>query len=168
MRLLVLADTHVRDGSARDLPASVWAMARDADAIVHAGDVTGPDFLRRLAAAAPTHVVLGNNDGALVGRLPERRELTVEGVRIAVVHDAGARAGRAERMRRWFPDADVVVFGHSHQPCDELGAGGQRLFNPGSAIERRMAPFHTVGLLDVRDGTVVGHRIVRVGDTTEP
>ena len=77
-----------------------------------------------------------------------------------MVHDSGARSGRERRMRRWFPDADVVVFGHSHEPVDAVGADGQRLFNPGSAVQRRRQPRRTMGLLAFADGEVVHHEVV--------
>jgi hypothetical protein len=66
-------------------------------------------------------------------------------------------------MRRWFPAADVVVFGHSHEPVDSVGEDGQRLFNPGSAVQRRRQPRRTIGLLALAAGAVVGHEIVPVG-----
>ena len=106
--------------------------------------------------------MLGNNDLTLVGALPDRIEVELAGVRVAMVHDSGARTGRARRMRRWFPEAGVVVFGHSHEPVDEPGEDGQRLFNPGSAVQRRRQPRRTVGVLELADGAVVGHRIVPV------
>ena len=56
----------------------------------------------------------------------------------------------------------MVVFGHSHLPCDQEGVDGQRLFNPGSPTWKRRAPTHTVGLLEVRGGRLVDHRIVDV------
>jgi predicted phosphodiesterase len=62
-------------------------------------------------------------------------------------------------MRRRFPDADVVVFGHSHIPWNERGEDGQLLFNPGSATERRRQPKHTFGILDLDGGVVRGHEI---------
>jgi predicted phosphodiesterase len=80
-----------------------------------------------------------------------------------MIHDSGPRHGRVGRLHRRFPDADVVVFGHSHQPMDEFGVDGQLLFNPGSPTERRSSPHHTVGVLEVDDGTLIGHRIVTVG-----
>jgi predicted phosphodiesterase len=80
-----------------------------------------------------------------------------------MIHDSGATAGPAGRMRRRFPDAAVVVFGHSHAPCDEEGVEGQRLFNPGSPTQRRAQPTHTMGELVLADGVVVEHRIVDLG-----
>ncbi|MGD9701681.1 MAG: metallophosphoesterase family protein [Acidimicrobiia bacterium] len=159
MRLLVLADTHIRDGSARDLPAMVWDLAAAADVILHGGDVIGWTLLTRLSSIAPTYAVLGNNDHELAGVVPEQRVVELDGVQIGMTHDSGPRARRAERLHRWFPGCAVVVFGHSHEPCDELGVDGQRLFNPGSAIERRRQVHHTVGLLEIADGVVVDHEI---------
>ena len=102
-----------------------------------------------VVSVVPVHAVLGNNDHGLVGCLPERLELEIGGLRLAVVHDSGARVGRAGRLRRWFPQADLVVFGHSHQPVNELGEGGQRLFNPGSPTQRRQAPVATYGWVTI-------------------
>jgi predicted phosphodiesterase len=80
-----------------------------------------------------------------------------------MVHDSGARAGRERRMRRWFPGAQVVVFGHSHEPVDAEGVEGQRLFNPGSAVQRRRQPRRTVGVLELGGGRIVGHEVLPVG-----
>jgi putative phosphoesterase len=144
------------------LPDTVYAALEDANLILHAGDVVVPELLDELAGFAPVHAVLGNNDiGELVGVLPEQRVLDVDGVRIGMVHDAGPRAGRASRLHRRFPDAAVVVFGHSHTPCDDYGIDGQLLFNPGSPIERRRQPHHTFGLIDVTRGRITRHSIRR-------
>jgi putative phosphoesterase len=161
LRLLVLADTHLHDDLSR-LPPEVWDEVEACDAVLHAGDVVTLDLLTALRARRPVHAVLGNNDLALVGALPDRLELDLAGVRVGMVHDSGLRSGRPRRMRRWFPDAQVVVFGHSHEPVDELGEDGQRLFNPGSAVQRRRQPRRTVGVLELADGAVVDHRIVPV------
>ena len=161
-RLLVLADTHVVPGGRRQLPHAVYDLLEEADLVLHAGDVTSPDLLHELRAFAPLEAVLGNNDHELVGILPETVTVEVDGYRIGMVHDSGLEPGRATRMRRRFPDAHLVVFGHSHQPCDEEGADGQRLFNPGSSTWKRRAPTHTVGLLEVSGSRLVGHRIIDV------
>ena len=160
MRVVVLADTHIRPGVRRRLPDPVYAALDTADLILHAGDVLVEELLDELGGFAPTHAVLGNNDHGLVGVLPDHRVLDLEGVRLAMVHDSGPRVGRERRMRRRFPDADVVVFGHSHFPTDVIGIDGQRLFNPGSPTDRRGQPHHTFGLLDLADGQIVDHRIV--------
>ena len=160
--VVVLADTHIRPGSRRRLPDRAYAELERADVVLHAGDVLVEDLLHELRGFAPTHAVLGNNDVGLTGVLPEQRVLDIDGVRIGMIHDAGPRAGREGRMRRRFPDAAVVVFGHSHAPVDACGVDGQRLFNPGSPTERRAQPHHTIGTLDLSKGRVVGHGIIEV------
>ena len=158
---MVLADTHLRtvpvDGrrKSRPLPEVVRAALAGAAAILHAGDLLDAGVLGSLAGYAPVHAVLGNNDVGLVGLLPQTRVVELDGIRVAMVHDSGARAGRAARLYRRFPQADVVVFGHSHMPLNERGIDGQMLFNPGSPTQRRMAPTHTIGILEATNGQLV-------------
>jgi putative phosphoesterase len=161
-RAVVLSDTHVRAGSDRRLPESVYDALAGSDLILHAGDVVSQQLIDELQRFAPVHAVLGNNDFGLAGVLPETRVVDVAGVRVGMVHDSGARAGRAQRLRRRFPEADVVVFGHSHLPVNETGVDGQLLFNPGSPTERRMAPTRTFGVLEADGGRIVRAEIVDV------
>jgi putative phosphoesterase len=164
--LVVLADTHLRSAApgarsaARRLPESVRQHLADADAILHAGDVLDAGVLDLLREHAPVFAVLGNNDLSLVGILPVTRMVELGGVRIGMIHDSGPSSGRAARMHRRFPDAAVVVFGHSHAPMNEYGAGGQLLFNPGSPTQRRAQPVHTLGELRIADGQVLDHRVI--------
>lgn len=164
LRVAVLADTHMSPDRRTALPDRVRTELEHADVILHAGDVLTRELLDDLSGYAPVHAVLGNNDHALVGELPDRLELELAGVSVAMVHDSGARDGRPRRMRRWFPDADLVVFGHSHEPADELGEDGQRLFNPGSPTQRRRQPNRTIGLLDLSDRRVARSQIIIVDD----
>jgi len=158
----VIADTHIRRGGSRRLPDAVYDELGRADVVLHAGDVVAPELLDELSGFAPVHAVLGNNDLDLVGRLPRTEELILDGVAVAMIHDAGPRAGRAGRLSRRFPGARLVVFGHSHVPEDSEGVGGQRLFNPGSPTERRGQPHHTYGVLEVVDGAITEHRLIAV------
>ncbi len=152
MRILVTADTHIPD-FARAVPAAVLKEARRSDVILHAGDVTSPVVLDELARHAPVHVAAGNNDGVDITRWGAEHEvrLELEGVRIAMLHDSGPSRAREGRMRRRFPDADVVVYGHSHIPID-VEFEGLRLFNPGSPTWKRRQPFPTYGVLGIRAG----------------
>ncbi|HEX4220524.1 MAG TPA: YfcE family phosphodiesterase [Acidimicrobiales bacterium] len=165
LRVVVLADTHLhdRDPPRRDLPDHAWDLIGQADVVLHAGDVLEGDLLRRLGEVAPTYAVLGNNDVALVGELPEARVVRLAGVCVAMIHDGGRRAGRPKRLWNRFPDADIVVFGHSHIPCDEVGFGGQVLFNPGSATTRRSQPACTLGQLVLGEGRILDRQIVTLG-----
>jgi hypothetical protein len=160
MRLLVIADTHLRVG--RALPAALSAAVERADGVLHAGDVIEAELLDELAARRPLWAVLGNNDRTLTKRLPETIEETFGGVPLAMVHESGPRKGREARLHRRFPDARVVVFGHSHEPVDAIGVDGQRLFNPGSPTQRRRQPVPTYGWLKLDRGRIVEHRIVPV------
>lgn len=158
MDILVLADTHIRRCSSRTMPPRVRELADVADLILHAGDIVVAEVLEDLRGHAPVRAVLGNNDRELVGHLPESVELNLAGVHVAMLHDSGPRRGRTARMRRRFPDADLVVFGHSHIPWDTVD-DGQVLFNPGSPTERRRQPHHTAGMLRLDGGTIADRRI---------
>jgi uncharacterized protein len=162
MRVVVLADTH---GPRRwkACPAAVAEHLRDAEVILHAGDVCVAGVLDELAEYAPVHVVLGNNDGPDVAAwgAPETLELELAGVRVGMIHDSGPKDGRPARMRRRFPHADLVVFGHSHIPMD-VTAAGVRIFNPGSPTDRRAQPHGTIGVLDIEDGEILAAHIIPV------
>ena len=154
MLIAVISDTHLPRG-ARRLPDACVERIASAELLLHAGDFSTLGVLRELEALGPPVLgVHGNVDSADLRRLlPEQRIVDAEGVRIAMIHDAGPRPGRLERMRRRFGDrADVVVFGHSHLPLHEEAADGFQIFNPGSPTERRRAPAHTMGLIRVTDG----------------
>jgi uncharacterized protein len=154
MLVAVISDTHLPRGDRR-LPQACVERIAEADLLLHAGDFSTLDVLRGLEAIGPPLLgVHGNVDSADVRRmLPAERVVEAEGVRIAIVHDAGPRAGRLERMRRRFGEqADVLVFGHSHLPLHEESPNGFQIFNPGSPTERRRAPTHTMGLIHVSGG----------------
>lgn len=161
-RVVVLADTHLRPGRAARLPDRAYDELARADLVLHAGDLVTADLLHELDGFAPTRAVLGNNDVGLTGVLPETDVFDLDGVQVAMVHDSGVRAGRERRMKRRFPDAHVIIFGHSHIPWNDAGLDGQLLFNPGSAVDRRMQPHRTLGVLDLRDGRVRERRIVEL------
>ena len=154
-RLLLLSDTHV-PVRARALPDQVWRAVDDADVVVHAGDWVSADLLDALEARAARLVgVAGNNDGPdLHARLPEVARTTVEGLRLAVVHETGGKDGRERRADAAFPDVDVLVFGHSHIPWDTTSPGGLRLLNPGSPTDRRRQPVGTFLTAVVDDGAL--------------
>jgi uncharacterized protein len=159
MCLAIVSDTHLPKG-ARRLPDACVERLRAADLIVHVGDFATVAVLEQLQALGQVVAVHGNVDEpALRTTLPAERvlELGVPSapVRIALAHDAGPRTGRLARAQRRFPDAQALIFGHSHIPLHETDpASGFQLFNPGSPTERRHAPAHTMGLADVRDGAV--------------
>lgn len=172
MRLLLIADTHV-PRRARDLPAQVWDLVDATDLVVHAGDWVDVALLDALQARAAALLgCWGNNDGPqLRARLPEVAHRTVQGLRLAVVHDTGPAAGRERRADAAHPDVDLLVFGHSHIPWDSTTPRGTRLLNPGSPTDRRQQPACTYLTAQVDDGRlhdVVLHRLPPAGARTSP
>jgi putative phosphoesterase len=163
IRLLLISDTHL-PRRAKDLPAPVWAAAEAADVVVHAGDWCSVGLLDDLERRARRVIgVVGNNDGPeLAGRLPEVARAELGGLRLAVVHDSGPSAGREGRCAAAYPDADLLVFGHSHIPWDTVAPSGLRLINPGSPTDRRRQPFGTYVTAAIDEGRladVVFHNV---------
>jgi len=160
MLLTILSDTHVstaKRSRARDLPARVWDSIKESDAVIHAGDVVEAFLLEEIAKIVPVHAVLGNNDLGL--KLPDSLELEFEEIKLAVLHDAGPRKGRPERLKKQFPQAQVVVYGHSHIP-DLQTFEDLLIMNPGSCTDRRREPKFSFGRLAV-EGSSVRPYIVR-------
>jgi putative phosphoesterase len=152
--LAVISDTHMPRGTRR-LPGACLERLDAADLILHAGDVMTAEVLAEVRRHGDVVAVRGNMDrGRLAAELPDELVLDAAGARIAMVHDAGPAGGRLARMRRRFPRADAVVFGHSHIPLHERAADGFQIFNPGSPTERRRSPSHTMGMARAQEGRV--------------
>lgn len=162
MRLGLISDTHA-PRFWKAMPPRVAAALRGVDLILHAGDVCRPGVLAELATVAPVRAVLGNNDDLDVAAwgAPTSLSLDLEGLSIAMVHDGGPAYGRLARLRQRFPDADVVVFGHSHIPLHQQ-MRGLHIINPGSPTDRRRQPHGTVARLVVAGGAVNDVRFIEV------
>ncbi len=162
MRVAVLSDTHSPRRWKR-CPPTVAAALHGVDVILHAGDICLAETLDELAQFAPVYAVLGNNDGPEVAErgIPEVLETNLAGLPVAMVHDSGPAAGRGARLRRRFPTAALVVFGHSHIPWDETVAG-QRILNPGSPTDRRRQAHGTMAELLIEDGSLIDARVFPV------
>jgi uncharacterized protein len=154
MLIAIISDTHMPRG-ARKLPEACAEHLRAAKLILHAGDVSTAGVLEELRAFGPPVLAVHGNvdEPALVESLPAQLEVEVAGAQLAMTHDAGPAKGRIARLRRRFPLADAVVFGHSHIPLHEVD-GGFQIFNPGSPTERRREPRHTMGLARAEHGTI--------------
>ncbi len=168
MRVIVLADTHA-PRRWRSCPPAVAAQLRGADLILHAGDVCTAATLDELAGYAPVRAVRGNNDRPDVAAwgAPDTLQLDLAGLSVAMLHDSGPAAGRPARMRRRFPGADLVIFGHSHIPLDHT-ENGQRIFNPGSPTDRRRQPRGTIGTLQIKHGRLLSAGIIPVTPAPQP
>jgi len=152
MRIGVIADTHYEE-FLDDLPAAIFERLAGCDLILHAGDVGRPEALERLRRLAPVEAVRGDHDPDLP-ELPRERVLEIAGRRVALVH--GNRTRRIEEpvtllgtlslglfwpqvglhawLRRRFPEADAIVYGHTHTPAVDR-AGKQLVFNPGAVYQ---------------------------------
>jgi putative phosphoesterase len=146
MIVAIISDTHLPRGN-RKLPDACLRRLHSAHLIIHAGDLTTLQTLAELQAFGRVLAVHGNaDDGRVRAALPKVQEVELEGTRLVVIHDAGARVGRIERLRRRYPAADAVIFGHSHLPLHETAEDGFQIFNPGSPTDKRRAPSHTMGI----------------------
>ena len=138
----LISDTHgeVRPG--------VHAALAGVELILHAGDVGGDEILAELRAIAPAHAVAGNTDP--LGRYEPELLLTVGGVRIHVSH--GHELGRPtpKKLAAAY-DADVIVYGHTHQPMI-MRLGNSLVVNPGAAGPARFKLKPSVGLLKIKGG----------------
>lgn len=163
MLVAVIADTHLPRGRRR-LPDACVERVRGADLVLHAGDLSSAAFLSELEGLGPPVVAVhGNVDTEeVVARLPETLVADLDGVPVGLVHDAGPARGRLARLRRRFPDARAVVFGHSHTPLWEADEDGFQIFNPGSPTDRRRQPRHTMGLARVERGEI-SFELIEVG-----
>jgi uncharacterized protein len=148
---VVLADTHI-PRRAKVLPEAVIPYLKEADLILHAGDLIEIPLLYELSVYGPVRAVRGNVDPPELD-LPETLEFDFGGARIAMIHDSGRKEGRRKRLKRRFPKARVIVFGHSHIPFLE-DEEEILLLNPGSPTDRRRQPRRTFALLYAERGDV--------------
>ena len=160
MRVGVLSDTHLRDGSL--LAGSVFEALSGVEMIVHAGDIVSLSVIEALETLAPVYAVRGNMDRfEEMKALPERRVVSAGGKKIGLIHGWGAPLGLEERVRKRFDAAGVsaIVYGHTHIPTIKQ-ADSVLLFNPGSATGRLPAPCASVGILHI--GADLAGEIVRL------
>lgn len=158
MKIGVVSDTH-----SFDLPRQMIEDFRQVDLILHAGDFCSTKDYTFFKRIQKVRAVYGNVDEAAICRkLPAQDIFEVEGVRIGMIHGAGTGQGVLTYVKNAFRKerVDVVVFGHTHQPCQEYDR--QTLyFNPGSPNDYVRAPYCSYGILEVRDKTVKG-KIIKV------
>ncbi|MGI8727164.1 MAG: metallophosphoesterase family protein [Solirubrobacterales bacterium] len=159
--IAIISDTHMPKGRRR-LPERCVELLAESELILHAGDWSHPGVVREIEGIGPpVKGIHGNVDSPEIRReLPKRLETEWRGLRIGMVHDAGRKQGRLDRLRREFSGCAIVVFGHSHQPLHETAEDGFQIFNPGSPTDRRRAPKHTMGLLHAEeDGRAVAELV---------
>ena len=155
MRLGIISDTHGL------LRPEVHDVFREVDRILHAGDVGEEEILTELALIAPVTAVYGNTDGSwLRGRLPKVARETIDGFTVIVTHGDQLGVPDPERLKNEFPDADVIIYGHTHLPLIRDLPDFSVVLNPGSAGPRRFDLPVTVAIMETEPGIPPRARIV--------
>ena len=155
MRIGVISDTHGL------LRPEVFDVFSGVDLILHAGDVGGPELLDDLRVIAPVHAVWGNTDGFdLRHSLPEVIEQEIEGLSFVVVHGHQLGSPTPEGLTDRWPDALVIIYGHTHRPLLNLVDRVVTVMNPGGAGQRRFDLPPSVGILELEAGIPPRGRLV--------
>ena len=155
MRLGVISDTHGL------LRPEVFRVFREVDHILHAGDIGPESLIEELETLAPVTAVYGNTDGRdLRGRLPEVARLELDGFNIVVTHGDRFGVPTPEKLHAEFPDAEILVFGHTHRPLLTLVDVVVTVMNPGGAGPRRFDLPASVGILELEAGIPPRGRLV--------
>ncbi len=150
-RIGVISDTHVP--RFKGIPEAVWQHFSAVERIIHAGDLSVLSVIHELETIAPVDAVQGNIETEeVILKLPIKREIMVGQCKIGIVHILGDTKTHVRVAQHEFPDARIVIFGHSHIPYIQEH-DGQLLFNPGSANDRRRQPHCSIGLLTIDDET---------------
>jgi putative phosphoesterase len=162
MRLGIISDTHGL------LRPEVFELFRGVDHILHAGDIGSLDLLTELETLAPVSAVYGNTDDFDVrARVPEMLELELEGIRFVVVHGHQLGVPTPERLVARYPDAEVIVFGHTHKPVLTMVDQVVTVMNPGGAGARRFGLPASAGIMELEAGLPPRARLVPLTELDE-
>ncbi|MGQ0703424.1 MAG: metallophosphoesterase family protein [Gemmatimonadales bacterium] len=160
MRIGLISDTH------NLLRPAVFEVFGGVDRILHAGDVGEPDLLTALETIAPVTAVWGNTDGFdLRHRLPEIIEERIEGFAFLLIHGHQLGVPTPERLNRAHPDAEVIVYGHTHKPLLTVVDQVVTVMNPGAAGPFRFGLPASVGIMELEPGIPPRARLVALDET---
>jgi len=163
MRLGIIADTHGL------LRPQVFEAFEDVDRILHAGDIGSPDLLTELEALAPVTAVWGNTDGFdLRSRLPEVVETEIHGTSFLLLHGHQFGSPTPEALNRAYPDAEVIIYGHTHRPLLTVVDMVVTVMNPGGAGRRRFDLPASVGIMELEPGIPPRARLIPLTPADEP
>jgi hypothetical protein len=155
MRLGVIADTHGL------LRPEVFEVFREVDLIIHAGDIGSPDLLTELEAIAPVTAVYGNTDGFdLRGRLPAVVQVRIEGLDFVILHGDQLGSPTPTNLHAAYPEAEVIIYGHTHRPLLTTVDVVVTVMNPGGAGPRRFDLPASVGIMELEAGLPPRARLV--------
>lgn len=154
----VISDTHL-EGYDAVLQKRISDHFKEADLILHAGDMVSPDVLK-MFGNKEVRAVSGNMDGdAVREKFPERLFFELNGFKFMLIHGWGSPWGIEERITAGANEVDCVVYGHTHHPANHKKSGVY-FFNPGSAADRFFNSSKTVGILEI-DSEIKG-RIIKI------
>jgi putative phosphoesterase len=155
MRLGIIADTHGL------LRPEVFDVFQDVDRIIHAGDIGPLDLLAELEAIAPVTAVYGNTDGFDVrARVPGIVQTRIEGLDFVILHGDQLGSPTPERLHVAYPDAEVIIYGHTHRPLLTAIDVVVTVMNPGGAGPRRFDLPASVGIMELEAGLPPRARLV--------
>ncbi len=155
MRLGIISDTH------NLLRPEVFELFQGVDRILHAGDIGDPDILLQLETIAPVTAVWGNTDDAAVrARLPEVVEQAIEGFAFLLVHGHQLGSPTPETLNQAWPDAEVIIYGHTHRPLLTMVDQVVTVMNPGGAGPLRFGLPASVGIMELEAGIPPRARLV--------
>jgi len=150
-----MSDTHGM------LRPQVFDVFRDVDHILHGGDIGAWDLIVELQALAPVTAVYGNTDSLEIrSKVPQVAEIELEGFPIVVTHGDQFGSPNPAKLRDAFPQAEIIIFGHSHKPLLELVDKTITVMNPGGAGAPRFSIPPSVGILELEPGIPPRGRII--------
>jgi putative phosphoesterase len=158
MKIGILSDTHLKT-IPEHLGEAIAHHFKDADMILHAGDVVEAGVLDYFAGRV-VKAVAGNMDSSILkDRNPVKMVLPIEGFKVGLIHGWGSPVGIEDRIRGEFEDIDILVFGHTHNATSHT-KDGVLFFNPGSPTCKRFAAQNTIGILEI--GERINPRIITI------
>lgn len=173
MKIGVLSDTHLSEkgktGGWRSLlrggPETLEELIKHleevfagVEMVLHAGDISAKSVLDELEKLWRVEAVQGNMDRGVLP-LPQKKVVEIGGHRIGLIHGWGSPDGIQRRIRGSFEDVHAIVYGHTHEPFNEV-VDGVLFFNPGSPTDNFFAPYKSVGILEISQ-TITG-RIIKL------
>ena len=151
------------------LRREVFDVFREVDHILHGGDVGKWDLIIELQAVAPVTAVYGNSDDLDIrAKLPQVAEIELEGFRIVLTHGDQVGTPTPAKLHDAFPDAEIIIYGHSHRPLLELVDKTVTVMNPGGAGAPRFGIPPSVGILELEPGIPPRGRIVSLNAPPSP
>lgn len=155
MRLGIISDTHGL------LRPEVFDIFAEVDHILHAGDIGPPDLLTELETLAPVTAVYGNTDGwDIRSRVPQVASLRLDGFDIVVTHGDQFGSPTPEKLNAAFPEAEILIYGHTHRPLLTTVDVVVTVMNPGGAGPKRFDLPPSVGIMELEAGIPPRARLV--------